>query len=143
MRNRLNDIGLLILRISFGIFMIAGHGWGKMNRLLSGGEIKFYNPFGFGPEISLWLAGLAEFFGSLLIVLGLFTRFGALAVFVTMAIAVFGYHFDDPFRVKEKALLYMFGFIVLFITGAGKYSVQHLLKVNIKSENKILRFLFS
>lgn len=61
MHDELNNSGLLILCLSFGISMSFRHGRGKINRILSGVEIKFYDFMGIGSTASLWLAGLAEF----------------------------------------------------------------------------------
>ena len=46
MTNKLNDLGLLILRSTFGIIMLAAHGYPKLLKLMSGNEIKFFDPFG-------------------------------------------------------------------------------------------------
>ena len=42
-----------------------------------------------------------------------------------MLIAAFYIHADDPFARKEKALLFALIFIVLLISGGGKYSVDN------------------
>ena len=141
MTNRLNDFGLLILRTSFGIIMLATHGYPKFLKLLSGNEIKFFDPFGIGKTFSFILAASAEFAGAALLALGIFSRLSSLSLAVTMFVAAFLYHADDPFKTQEKALLFFAVYVVLFITGPGKYSLQNLFKI--KFENKILKFLFS
>ncbi|MCF8241907.1 MAG: DoxX family protein [Melioribacteraceae bacterium] len=136
----LSDVGLLIFRIAIGSIMLFGHGLGKFNRLLSGGEIKFFDPFGIGESFSFVLAVFAEFFASILIVLGLFTRVGSLSLVITMFVAGVIYHFDDPFGGKEKALMYMFSFVLLFFTGPGKYSLQKYIDDKIKNIKGSWRF---
>ena len=69
-----NDLGLLLLRITFGGLMLLNHGLGKMDKLLAGGDIKFADPIGLGMEISLQLTIFAEVICAGLLVLGLFTR---------------------------------------------------------------------
>jgi len=123
--------------------MLFGHGLGKFNRLISGNEIKFFDPFGIGQQFSLALAVFAEFFAAGLIILGLFTRFSSISLIITMFVAGVIYHADDPFGGKEKALMYLVSYILLFITGPGKYSLQSVLKAKIKSNNRIFRFLLS
>ena len=52
------DLSLLLLRLCAGGLMVP-HGWGKLNRLMTGleaGEVKFYNWMGIGTEASLGLA---------------------------------------------------------------------------------------
>jgi len=58
-QGRLTDLSLLLLRLAFGGLMFLNHGLGKFNKLMAGGEIKFANVFGMGPELSLGLAVFA------------------------------------------------------------------------------------
>jgi len=48
----------------------------------------------------------------------------ALLVMILMAAAAFVVHAGDPFGVKEKALLYLIGFTVIALMGAGKISMD-------------------
>jgi putative oxidoreductase len=121
------DIGLLILRVFTGAFMFFGHGLQKLKMLFSGGEIKFANPIGLGPEVSLALSTFAEFFCAGLLILGIFPRTSAGFLIVNMFVAGFIYHAADPFATKEKALLFMIVFIALLFMGAGKYSLNKIL----------------
>jgi putative oxidoreductase len=41
-----------------------------------------------------------------------------------MAVAAFIAHAADPFGTKEKPLLFLVIFIVLLLTGGGKYSLD-------------------
>jgi len=54
------NTALLILRVSFGATMLFGHGLGKWNKLFSGEEIQFLDPFGVGATTALALAVFAE-----------------------------------------------------------------------------------
>jgi putative oxidoreductase len=125
-RGRASSAGLLILRILMG-FGIAYHGYGKV----FGGQMSMMVD-GLGkmglpaPTLFAWLAALSEFAGGLLIVLGLATRVAALFVFVTMAVAFFVAHAQDPFQVKELAYLYGTIALSLILTGAGCYSFDAL-----------------
>lgn len=126
------SIGLLVLRIGMGSFM-AGHGWGKVQKLFGDDPIKFADPIGLGETTSLVMASMAEFGGALLVILGLATRFGALSVAFTMGVAAFIAHANDPWMMtgqggaKEPALLFMTGFLALAFTGAGKFSLDTLI----------------
>lgn len=126
------DVGLLALRVVAGAFMIYGHGWGKMMRLFGGEEISFADPFGLGPVASLSLAVFAEVVCALLLILGLFNRWANIPLIITMAVAAFIQHGDDPFSRKEKALLFLIIFVTLLLTGPGKYSLDTLLFKNRK-----------
>ena len=108
--------------------MIYGHGWGKMMRLFGGDEIKFADPFGIGPVASLALAAFAEVICALCVMLGLFTRWTLIPLIITMLVAYFYSHFDDPFGRQEKALMYLFAYAALFFAGSGYYSVDRLMQ---------------
>jgi putative oxidoreductase len=121
--------------------MLFGHGLGKFQKLLSGDEIKFLDPFGLGITFSFALATFAEFFAAALIILGLLTRISSLSLIVTMGVAAFIAHADDPFSQQEKALMYLASYVLLFLSGPGNYSLQTWFDAKIKKSNKIIRFL--
>ena len=119
------NLWLLILRVSIAGFMLT-HGYPKLTRLFEAGEIKFSDPIGLGPEISLVLTVFSEFICSILIGLGLFTRIATIPLIITMLVAAFIMHGADPFARKELALMYMLIYITLLVFGGGKYSVDKL-----------------
>jgi putative oxidoreductase len=119
------DYIILLLRITVAVFMIT-HAIPKMNKLIAGGEIQFPDPIGMGPSISLVLTLFAELFCSILIGFGFLTRLAAFPLIITMAVAAFIVHAGDPFKQKELSLMYLILYIVLFIIGSGKYSVDIL-----------------
>jgi putative oxidoreductase len=118
------DVGLLVLRVGAGL-MIAGHGFGKVGRLVRG-ETAFADPIGIGPLPSLILAALAEFVCALLVVVGFRTRLTALPIVVTMLVAGLVQHRDDVWAKKELALLYAVPFLALVFTGGGRFAVDSL-----------------
>jgi putative oxidoreductase len=120
------DFALLLMRLSFGGIMAINHGWNKLGKLTGGGEIKFYD-IGIGAEASLALAVFGELVCGALLAAGLFTRFAAAALVITMAVAVFGAHGDDILGDGEHALLYMMGYLALLIMGPGKFSADKAL----------------
>lgn len=128
MNSRNTDIALLLIRLSFGAAMLYGHGLGKFNRLFSGEEISFFDPFGIGPAASLALVVFAEFLCSILVALGLFTRLAVIPLIITMVVAVFVRHAGDSFGQIEKGLMYLFVFVALSFSGAGAYSIDALIK---------------
>ncbi|ANW96054.1 DoxX family protein [Wenyingzhuangia fucanilytica] len=121
-----NNLGLFILRVSFGAAMLFGHGLGKWTKLFGGEEIHFLDPFGLGATTSLALAVFAEVICSVLIMLGLLTRLATIPLIITMLIA-FNVHLSDSFGMQEKSILYLVIYIVLLLQGPGKLSVDGLL----------------
>jgi putative oxidoreductase len=88
------DLGLLVLRLA-GLYLAAGHGWGKVVGLASGGSRFLDAIAGMGfpaPVLFAWAAALAEFAGGLAIALGLFTRWAAAFAACTMFVAAFVRH---------------------------------------------------
>jgi putative oxidoreductase len=119
------EIGLLILRVGLGGLMLT-HGWGKLQKLVAG-DVSFANPIGIGEVPSLILAVVAEFLCAVLVILGVKTRWTAIPLVITMAVAAFVVHAGDPFGRKELALLYLVGFLGLVFTGGGTLSVDGVL----------------
>ncbi len=116
------NLGLLLLRVGFGIMMLT-HGIPKLLKMLSG-DFSFGDPIGVGETATLILAVLCEVFFPILVIIGFKTRLSAIPVIITMAVAAFVVHAADPFGIKEKAILYLIGFIAIALLGAGKYSVD-------------------
>lgn len=122
----LTDLWILVLRVSAGAFMLT-HGLPKLNKLLAGGEISFFDPIGLGATFALFLAVFAEVCGSFLVMLGLLTRFSSALLVITMAVAAFMAHAGDPFKSKEMALLYLLVFTTTLVTGGGRFSIDFLI----------------
>lgn len=112
-----------LARIVFGL-MFMQHGAQKLFAVLGREEAvtAFSQP---------WFAGVLEFFGGLMIVLGLFTRPVAFVLSGLMAWAYFQVHFPrDLFPVQnggEPAVLFCWFFFYLVFAGAGGWSIDALL----------------
>jgi len=133
----LQDMGLLVLRLSVGLMMSFGHGLGKVSQFFKGDEIQFADPIGIGTKLSFYLVGTTEFFISLILVVGLFTRLATLPLIFNMLVAVLVVHGAGPFAEKEIALLYLFPFVTLLLTGPGKISLDYLIRNKFCQRNKI------
>ena len=120
--NFFSDLGKFILRISFSLMMLT-HGISKVDRLFAD-EIKFSDPIGIGSFLSLILIAFAEFVAPIFILIGFKTRWFSIFPVIGMAVAAFISHWEDPFPRKEKALLFMFGILVIAMIGPGKYSID-------------------
>lgn len=119
------DLGLLALRAWLGLTMLLNHGWAK----LMGFQAKagaFPDPLGIGSTASLGLAVFAEVACAALLVLGLFTRFAALALSINMIVAFFLVHNGalSGERSGELAFIYLAGFVALFLSGGGRLSLD-------------------
>lgn len=121
------DAARLVLRVSTGLAMAFAHGNRKVPP--SEGFVTRVGEMGFPfPEFFAWMAGFAEFGGGLLIAIGLLTRPMSVLLTINMVVVYFLAHAGDAFGDREKGFL--FGFIALFfaIAGAGRYSVDALIR---------------
>lgn len=124
------DVLLLLVRILVAFYMFS-HGIPKMEKLFSGNPIQFADPLGIGMTASLVLVVFAEVFCSVLILIGFGTRLAVVPLIITMCVAAFLAHSGDAFAEKEASLLYMLIYIILFITGSGKFSVDKALSMRL------------
>lgn len=123
------NVGLLLLRVLFGLSLAFGHGRGTFMAVLRG-EFDYPDPIGLGPAFSMSLMGFAEFVCALLVVFGVFTRLSIIPIILGFFVAFFVFHGGDPFNAKELAYLYGSSFLIMILVGPGKYSVDyHLFKI--------------
>ena len=115
---------LFILRILFGALLMM-HGVGK---LLDFQELApvFPDPLGIGSKWSLVLAIFAEMFCSIGFILGFLYRLCLIPMLISMFTAFFYVHQGNVFG-GESAFIYLIVFLLMFITGPGKYSVDNVI----------------
>lgn len=114
---------LLAARIAFGLLFMT-HGiqkWANFDTL----SATFPDPLGIGSQGSLVLAIFGELICSVAFIFGLFHRIVLLPMIFTMIMAFFVIHGSDPLADRELSLLYMIIFVLLYITGPGRYSIDH------------------
>lgn len=125
--SRLADLGLVVLRVVAGAAMAYNHGVDKIkdpSQIISGaGQLGFPAPTFFG-----WMAAIAEFFGGILLALGLATRPAAFLVGCTMFTAAFIQHSRDSFATRESALLFLSIAVLFLLVGSGRYGIDALLR---------------
>jgi len=87
---------------------------------------KFPALFGLPSSANVGLAVFAEVVCSALLIAGLFTRFAALALAITMGSAFFFVHKSALVgeHSGELAMVYLIAYVTLLFTGAGKFSVD-------------------
>ena len=123
---------LLALRILFGVLLLL-HGVQKwMNFSAVSGS--FPDPLGVGSTMSLGLAIFGEVFCSVGFILGAFYRLAMIPMIFTMGMAFFVIHGNDPFAVKELAFIYLVVFVLMYITGPGKFSIDHVISSALKKQ---------
>lgn len=119
------DLGLLILRVLFGVSLCAVHGWAKI-RHYSQMSAHFPDPLHIGSRPTLLFAILSDLICSLLIVFGLATRWAALIVAINTGAAFMLVHkfaLSGP-HSGELALLFFGWALTILVAGAGRYSLD-------------------
>ncbi len=119
------DLGALLLRLVLGGLM-AYHGYQKFSaydQILP----MFTDIIGIGAKLSFNLVIFAELVCGLLVAIGLLTRLAVIPIFITMCVAFFVAHANDPFKMKELAFTYLILSIIVFVLGSGRYSIDALL----------------
>ena len=119
------NAAMVILRLGLGILMMH-IGYQKLINF-STLQHKFMNFMGLGPTMSLALVVFAEFFCSLFLIIGLFTRLAAIPLIITMCVALFKAHNAEVFGDGQTAALYLTGYFVLLFVGPGRVSVDSMI----------------
>lgn len=111
------DFGLLLLRVLLAAGLLT-HGIAKI--------ANFLDPLGIGVLPALLGAIFAEVVCSILVLIGLWTRLTVLPLIFTFIVVFFVVGGGAAFAQRELAYLYLAGWVVLFFTGAGRFSVDAL-----------------
>ena len=126
---------LLIARIILGLG-IAAHGAQKLFGWYGGYGIKgtggFFESVGFRPgTLFAAAAGLAEFGGGVLTLLGFGGPIGPALIIMVMLVAILAVHWGHGFFMNkngsELSLLYISGALLLMFASPGPYSIDSIL----------------
>jgi len=124
---------LAIIRIFAGILILLH---GKMvfdSQIMKGMAESLSKDMGMPfPLLMAYFAKGSEFFGGLLLALGLLTRFATIPLIITMTVAAFVAHHGQITGDGEHAFLFLLIFVAFFFIGPGKWSVDYLLKRRMK-----------
>ena len=135
------NLALLVLRLVVGL-LFAGHGAQKLFGILGGKGIAatatVFEQIGLRPgRLHAIVAGSAEFFGGLLIAVGLLVPFAASALIGVMTAAVITVHGRNGIWVTENGFEYNLVLativFVLAAVGAGSWSLDHALSLDLAS----------
>ena len=118
------DFALLITRIAIALLMLT-HGIPKMGGFAQS-PVKFMSVLGMRATMSLSLVVFAEVNCSVFVLLGLGTRLAVIPLSVTMLVAVLHVHAGDGLAQQEMAIHFLIVYVLLFILGSGKYSLDSL-----------------
>jgi putative oxidoreductase len=126
--DKLRFMGPTLARITVGLVFI-GTGWGKLHNLE--GTTEFFTSLHIPmPAFNARLTAGTEFFGGLLILLGLGTRLVALPLAFTMVVAIATAKRDDLTGLSALVGFEEWSYLVLFVwlalAGAGPLSLDNV-----------------
>ena len=125
----INSLGFLVLRLCVGVLLVH-HGFEKLNDIENFAEAfvkPLHLPF---PILLSYVAAFSEIAGSWMLITGLGVRFGALAIFGTMTIAIYHAVSINGFNIYLLELLglYWGGALCLILNGGGMFSIDLLIR---------------
>ena len=119
--DRFQSLGALILRLVLGVIMVR-HGYDK---IIPTGALYNFSHMVTHLHLPVWLGYLAaftEFFGGMLLIVGLLTRIAALMTAVDMAVAILKIHLHGgiigPNSLALPLALFAIALMLVF-TGCG------------------------
>jgi uncharacterized membrane protein YphA (DoxX/SURF4 family) len=123
--NSLQPLGLVVLRVALGLIFFS-HGYPKLAHSGAGMQV-FFVQHGL-PGYFVYVSGVMEVFGAVLLVLGLFTRVTALLLAIEMGVAIWKVHSVGGYLAVhdyEFPLAMLAGSFALATVGAGVLSLDH------------------
>ncbi len=122
-------LGPLAVRITVGV-VFMGTGWTKLNNLPA--ITKNFTALGIpAPEILTPFVSGVEFFGGILLLVGLLTRFAAVPLMVVMVVAIVSAKLGDIDGIETllgfEEVSYFVMFAWLAIAGPGPVSIDHFI----------------
>lgn len=123
----LDDTGKLVLRLTVGVLVLL-HG---ISKLMGGiGGIEGMLVAKGLPAFFAWGAYAGEVIGPLLVILGLYSRIGALLIVANMLVAIILAHAGEIFQLTggggwaiELQAMFLFSALAVALLGAGRYSI--------------------
>ncbi len=127
---RNDDIAKFVLRLTVGILMLF-HGVAKLTNLDSINFIKSTLENIDFPSLFAYGVYVGEIVAPILIIIGVYTRFGALLIVINMIFAIVLVHSGDLFRLTEHGgwrlelqAFYLFCSVAILFFGSGKMAVK-------------------
>ena len=131
----IQSLGFLLLRLSIGIMLIH-HGYEKLDSIENFADAfvrPLHLPF---PIVLSYLAAFSEIGGSWLLITGLGTRLGALAVMGTVSFGIYHAIMTSGLNIYllELLVLYWGGTACIVLNGGGNFSLDHLIKIRLTND---------
>lgn len=123
-----DDTGKLILRLSLGILILM-HGLAKLSGGV-GGIAGMLSSHGL-PGFFAYGAYIGEVIAPLLVILGIYSRLGALLIAINMVVAILLVHMGHLFAINQQGGwqlelqgMFLFGALAVAFLGAGRFALS-------------------
>lgn len=120
---REQDLGLLFLRVSGGVFLLWVHGLPKLLNYSAQLQV-IEDPFHLGANVTLMLAIFAEVLCPLLIIAGVLVRLACLPILAVLLIALLVVHAQWSLDEGQFGWLLLIVFTCLLIAGPGRLALN-------------------
>lgn len=119
-----SDIAWLLLRVWLGLSLFIMHGIEKIDGF-SAMQGHFPDPIHIGKTTGLVFALLSDSICSILVMLGLFTRITSWIIILNLLVVfIFLHGFSFGQDHAQLVYVYLGGYLAIFISGGGKYSLS-------------------
>ena len=140
----LKDFAFLVLRVFTGSLLIH-HGFEKLNDINNFAD-AFVRPLHLPFPVTLsYIAAGSEIGGSWLLILGLFTRLGAIAILGTMSVAIYHAIATSGFNIYllELLALYFASAFSIVLLGPGLFSADYIISAFFKTKSDLISSTFN
>jgi putative oxidoreductase len=128
--------GLTVIRLVIGLF-ITYHGFEVFDHQKMEDYVKWLSDLNFPePVLMVYLGKGFEFAGGIFLLLGFLTRLAIIPLIITMLTITFGMGKGKIFMDDQHPFLFVLLFLVIFFTGPGKFSLDHIFFGNKNNEKK-------
>ena len=123
---------LLVLRLAFAGILIP-HGWGKLTNFEA--TVLKFESMGIENSLAAGLVVFAEVFCAAGVITGLLYRLALIPLIINMSVAFFFAHGGKLVGEGngELAFLYLVVFVILMLTGPGKYALDDFIGRKLRS----------
>ncbi len=121
------DTTILLFRIIVSLQLMIVHGLKKIG-IGTGVAETVPNPFHFPGWFNDSFATAANLIFPLFIIAGFYTRLATIPVLAVTLSGYFIVHWNDPLLTSDVPFMYSLSFLLIAFSGAGKYSLDNLLR---------------
>jgi putative oxidoreductase len=118
------NTAMFLLRLIAGILMLQ-HGYEKLTHFDHTAN-EMINFLGIGQKASTVLVIFSEFFCSIFLIIGLFTRFACIPLIITMVVAMWKIHHND-YLGEGDISLFIACYLGILLLGPGKISIDGMI----------------